>query len=169
MFLHYALYKFFHPKHPFHSILYNINFICAYYCNGMSVSYQAFLFYTHCLHKFIIYLNHVFRKVVFDCYIFRRFEVFIISVAGSIFLFSDSHAKQCMEAIRYWNLFYCFVIFQEMFDKAKCPIRDKNCKKRQKNVCTGFRNVRTFVLHSTASKSCPGKKTLCCTQRGTTL
>jgi hypothetical protein len=63
-----------------------------------------------------------------------------------------------MEAIRYWNLFYCFVIFQEMFDKAKCPIRDKNRKKRQKNVCTGFRNVRTFVLDSTASKSCPEKK-----------
>ena len=30
---------------------------------------------------------------------FGRFEVFIISVAGSIFLFSYSHAKQCMEAI----------------------------------------------------------------------
>jgi hypothetical protein len=45
-----------------------------------------------------------------------------------------------------------------MFDNAKCPIQDKNWKKRQKNVSIRFRNVRTFVVRSVSSKSRLQKK-----------
>jgi hypothetical protein len=52
--------------------------------------------YPHPLYTLISYFeSSFFGNSFLCCYIFQRFKILINSVAGSIFVFTDSHAKQC--------------------------------------------------------------------------
>jgi hypothetical protein len=165
-----ALYKFFHTKHPFQSVL------CTYIMYHVSL----LLYRTapssncvHCIYRIVSYFTHV-RKSAFGCYIFGGFKFLLFLGGGGslIFLLSNTNAEQCVEADWFSSLFFFFIgslFFKKCSTMLKAPIRGKNRWKRQKNVYTRLGNVWIFVLHSMRSKSRSQKKCYAVNSAGATL